>query len=122
MSAKIREVDAAMTPALQARVREAHPEVTSALLSGRRTGLAHGKKTAAGASERRGLLRAALAHDLDVAGIRARLGRSRVLPDDVLDAAACLATARRILEGRAQVLPEGTGERDARGLRMEIVA
>lgn len=120
--AKIREVDDAMTPALQARVREAHPEVTFAVLSGRRTGLPHAKKTTAGASERLGLLRAIFPRGLDVAAIRARLGRSRALPDDVLDAAACSVTARRILEGRALVLPEGPGERDPRGLRMEIVA
>jgi predicted RNase H-like nuclease len=80
------------------------------------------KKTTAGASERLGLLQAVFAHGIDVAGIRARLGKSRVLSDDLLDAAACLATARRILEERAHVLPEGPGERDARGLRMEIVA
>jgi predicted RNase H-like nuclease len=120
--AKIREVDDAMTPALQVRVREAHPELTFAFLSGRRTGLAHAKKTTAGASERLGLLQAMFPRGIDIAAIRARLGRSRVLPDDLVDAVACLATARRILDERALVLPEGPGERDARGLRMEIVA
>ena len=51
---KIREVDAAMTPRLQRRVREAHPECSFALLNG--GPLRFSKKTAAGEAERRALL------------------------------------------------------------------
>lgn len=60
--------------------------------------------------------------DLDPAAVRAILGKAAVGRDDVVDAAACLATARRIVSGQATVLPDGEQERDMRGLRMEIVA
>jgi predicted RNase H-like nuclease len=52
---KIAEVDRLMTPALQARVREAHPEVSFCILNG--TPLVHGKKSAAGQQERLAILR-----------------------------------------------------------------
>jgi predicted RNase H-like nuclease len=119
---KIREVDDAIDPALQDFVREAHPEVTFAVLSGRRCGLEHGKKTRDGRAQRSSLLAAALGRPLDVAAERTRLGRGRVGLDDLLDAVACLATAQRIQEGRAMVLPGPEVERDARSFRMEIVA
>jgi predicted RNase H-like nuclease len=114
---KIRKVDEAITPALQARVREVHPEVSFRLLKGRP--LQHSKKTSAGRKERVEIL------DSEGLGFdpqfeRLRLGRSLLAIDDLLDAAACLLTAERIAEGRAQVL--GDGAIDSRGLRMEIVA
>jgi hypothetical protein len=48
------------------------------------------------------------------------LGSSKVTVDELIDAAAALATADRICKGQATV----TGERrvDGRGLRMEVVA
>ena len=49
-----------------------------------------------------------------------RLGWTRVQPDDLLDAAACLLASKRVAEGGACVL--GDGAVDSRGLRMEIVA
>src|SRR5689334_1150579 len=48
--AKIREVDAIITPELQERVREAHPEVSFKVLAGR--ALEHSKKRIAGRDER----------------------------------------------------------------------
>jgi predicted RNase H-like nuclease len=119
---KIREVDDCIDPALQSIVREAHPEVTFAVLSGRRTGLEHGKKTREGRHQRLALLEAVFRSPIDFAAERTRLGRDRVGLDDLLDAVACLGTAHRIQEGQAMVLPSAEMERDARSLKMEIVA
>jgi predicted RNase H-like nuclease len=119
---KIREVDCCLDPDAQESVREAHPEVTFAFLSGQETGLAHPKKSLEGKELRQRILREALGIPFDVRGARERLGRERVGIDDLLDALACLATAERIQRGRAVTLPKGKVERDGRGLRMEIVA
>jgi predicted RNase H-like nuclease len=118
---KIRHVDALMTPARQAVVREVHPELVFAILSGRGRGLVEPKRTEAGERLRLRLLRRA-APRFDPAAVRAVLGPARVARDDVIDAVACLVAARRIALGKAVVLPEGVVEHDARGLRMEIVA
>jgi predicted RNase H-like nuclease len=118
---KIRQVDAVMTPARQAFVREVHPELVFALLSGRGHGLVEPKRTAAGERARLRLLRR-VAPRFDPAAVRARLGLGRVARDDVIDAVACMVAARRIALGKAVVLPDGSVVRDARGLRMEIVA
>jgi predicted RNase H-like nuclease len=118
---KIRHVDGLVTPQRQAFVREVHPELVFAILSGRGRGLIEPKRTAAGERLRRRLLRP-VAPRFDPARIRAALGLSRVARDDVIDAVACLVAAHRIALGKAVVLPAGEVERDARGLRMEIVA
>ena len=118
---KIRELDVRMTPARQAFVREAHPELVFAVLDGRGRGLVESKKTEAGERARRRLLRG-VAPDFDPAAVRAGLGRGGVARDDVIDAVACLVAARRVASGTMLVLPEGPVPRDARGLRMEIVA
>jgi predicted RNase H-like nuclease len=118
---KIRQVDALMTPALQARVREVHPEVVFALLAGRGSGLPQPKRTREGERLRLSLLRR-VAPRFDLDRVRGELGRARVARDDVIDAVACLVAASRIRQGKALVLPEDRVERDARGLRMEIVA
>jgi predicted RNase H-like nuclease/NTP pyrophosphatase (non-canonical NTP hydrolase) len=117
---RLRQLDALITPALQLHVREAHPELTFAVLAGG-GGLSFPKATAAGRKERLELLRPLLG-PLDLLAPRREMGREAVRPDDLLDAAACLVTAHRLRHGRALVLPEGEPERDGRGLRMEIVA
>lgn len=111
---KIREVDRVMTSALQARFVEAHPEMCFAAMDPGGP-IAMPKRTAPGRAER----------------VR-RLGRFfpdvhehlRRLPgvqlDDVIDAYACLWTARRVLRGEATHLPPAA-ELDERGLRAEIV-
>lgn len=106
--AKIREVDSALTPRLQTRIREAHPECSFRLLHG--GPLPHPKKAAQGLALRRRLL-------------RPHFGRLDAIPgaalDDVLDAYALLWSAGRLAAGRGLVLG---GERDSRGLRCEICA
>ncbi len=111
-----------MTPELQARVREAHPEVTFHLLASRRGGEALGrKKTPAGEAKRLDLLLHAVSR-FDPVAVRAKLGLRSVGRDDIIDAVACLVTARRIATGEAMVLPQGSVECDEHGLHVEIVA
>lgn len=117
---KIRDVDALMTPALQARVREAHPEIAFAEIACLGHGLAAPKKSHEGAAVRRDLLARHLALP-DIDGLYRALGPSRLQRDDIVDALVCLITAQRIARGEALVLP-ASAEYDARGLRMEIVA
>ncbi len=111
---KVREADAAMTPALQRRVVEAHPEVSLWALN-RGRAMAQPKKTSAGREERLAALSSAFEHDL--AAIAPPGGAAR---DDLLDACAVAWTARRLENGEAKRLP-ARRELDARGLRMEIV-
>lgn len=113
---KIREVDIAITPAMQAWLREAHPELAFAARAG--APLATRKATADGLHERLALLQRAGIR-VDPQRVRAELGATHVRPDDLVDAAVLLLTARRILEGTARILG---GDVDSRGLRMEIVA
>jgi predicted RNase H-like nuclease len=106
---KIAAVDAAITPDLQHRIVEAHPE-----LAFRRRACADllSKHTSAGLDQRRRL----------VAGLHPHRPLSRpagARPDDVLDAVVLTATARRLALGQADHL--GDGRCDARGLVMEIV-
>ena len=105
---KIREVDSAITPRLQRRIREAHPECSFRLLHG--GPLPHAKKTPPGLALRRRLL-------------RPHFGPLEAIPgaalDDVLDAYALLWSAGRVAAGTGLALGGG---RDARGLRCEICA
>lgn len=116
---KIREVDAAMTPALQLRVREVHPELVFASLSPAGRGLAASKKTEQGRRERLALLPPALA-----AAAPSRAGcpfpAAAVALDDYVDALAALVTAGRLARGEACRVPQEGVDRDARGLVMEI--
>ncbi len=112
---RIREVDQLMTPELHAHVREGHPEVIFAKMNG--GPLKHGKKSREGERERLCLLRRA-GIVIDPHAERERLGRGVGL-DDIIDAAACLATAKRLTEGKAGPIPAPT---DGKNLQMEIVA
>jgi predicted RNase H-like nuclease len=114
---KMREIDALMTPALQARVRECHPELAFATLAG--APMAHPKRTREGRAERLAALTAA---GLPREALEPHpFPRRLAAPDDLLDAAAVALSARRIARGEALVLPEAP-PLDPRGLRMEIVA
>jgi predicted RNase H-like nuclease len=89
-------------------VREAHPEVSFALLKG--APMRFAKKSAEGEAERVRLLRPIFCEIPTVPG---------AARDDVLDAFALLWSARRARRGHARVL--GGDERDERGLTCEIV-
>lgn len=120
---KIREVDLALraAPALAARVHEVHPELAFWRLNGERA-LSEPKKVK-GVCYPPGL---ALRRDLLVAG---GIPASVVISappkgagaDDLLDALACAAIARRLHAGRAQPFPDPPG-RDAFGLPVAIWA
>ena len=112
---KIRELDAALRPADQARVREAHPELIFHHLNG--WDALPGKRSREGRAARLSILKAA---GLDaIEPLLDLYPRMRVQPDDILDAAACALAARRMLRGEAVCLPKSP-LRDPRGLRMEI--
>lgn len=109
---KIKEVDAAVTSALQAVVTEGHPEVSFAQMNG---GMAipFKKASAAGRAARLDLL---APHFPDVHTV---VERYPGLREDIIDAYAMLWTGRRIRNGTALQLPEVSAT-DSRGLRMQI--
>jgi len=120
---KIAEVDRSMTPAYQARVHEAHPELAFWALRGRQATVFN-KKTVEGRSERVTALESAghpafLRLKAALGAALACLPRRDVAPDDIVDAYALAWTALRIATGQAERLPESP-PRDAKGLRMEI--
>jgi predicted RNase H-like nuclease len=120
---KMREIDVLMTPELQLRVFEVHPELAFWALN-RGCALPLPKKLKSrphppGLELRRGLLQAA-GFPMDALP-PSSYRDAEVGADDLLDACACAWSARRILEGRALRFPQ-TPPVDARGLRMEINA
>lgn len=114
---KIREVDEAMTPALQQRMHEAHPELAFLRLQG---GPVSGKHGAAGVAQRKRLLDGVspeFTRALQL-GLN-RYPRRLVKPDDLLDALALVLTAWHGFSGTGLRLPQSP-DRDLRGLAMEI--
>jgi len=120
---KIREVDACLlaNPLLQDRVFETHPELAFWRLNGERAldlpKKIKGRVHEPGMILRRGLLRRAGLPD-DLIDLDPPRGAAT---DDLLDALACAAIARRIHAGRATPFPHPP-PRDAFGLRMAIWA
>lgn len=119
--AKIREIDEAITPHNQRRIREVHPELAFWRLNGE-AAMALPKKirgriNPAGMDERRAVL---ARHGFDP-GFLARQPPRGAAADDFLDACACLAIARRLLSGLARPFPDPP-LRDERGLDMAIWA
>jgi predicted RNase H-like nuclease len=118
---KMREVDALITPALQERVVECHPEVAFWALNGEQP-LGAPKKTRsqahpAGLALRRFLLAQA---GYSLAFLQAvRFKAHEAGPDDFLDACACSWSAARIASGRGVRFPAEPPV-DGKGLRMEI--
>ena len=120
---KIREVDEALRAdaALASRTFEVHPEVAFWRLNGERP-LDEPKKVKSrpyepGLALRRGLLIAAGLPRAIVESAQAK----GAAPDDLLDALACAAIARRIHAGIAEPFPKSP-PRDAYGLPMAIWA
>lgn len=111
---KIAEIDRAIVPADQVRLREAHPELIFHHWNAWRP--LPSKKLREGLRLRHSLLARAGLSAPDVATLFPR----RVAgPDDLLDGAACALIAERISTGRARRLPQDP-PCDKRGLRMEI--
>jgi predicted RNase H-like nuclease len=111
---KIREVDQSMTPAMQQRVREGHPELCFAMMNEGKP-MRFNKRTQHGQVERLNLL---LSHFPD---ITMHLGTITGARTDILDAYACLWTAGRAANGKAMSLTLET-EVDGKGLKAEIIA
>jgi len=112
---KTAEVEQAMEPYWQRTVFEVHPELSFFQLNGDQP-VRHSKHTEPGRTERSELLRKRLPGvervlDADLRGAAAA---------QLIDAAACLWTARRIASRAVARLPEDP-EWDAMGLRMELV-
>jgi predicted RNase H-like nuclease len=114
---KILEVDRLMTPALQRRVLEAHPELAFRALNGG-SALASRKRSPQGMAERWRLLRNVIPNLPPAAALPTCL-RGVCATDDYVDAIAVAWTAARFLEGRATRVPAQPPV-DQRGLRMEI--
>lgn len=113
---KIAEVDDVVTSALQARVREVHPELCFTEANGGKP-LVHGKKRSKGRVERVQLL-----ERVGYPGALGLLGPGHsgdAKPDDLLDACIACWTAERVAAGTATCLP-AMPPRDTRELRMEI--
>ena len=110
---KIAEVDAAMSPELQRRVIEVHPEVCFRGAAG--CHMKYYKRTKEGFQERHAVLQRVFAQ----ATIPERRRLHGAAPDDILDAAIAAWTAMRHARGQAeQVFPAAL--RDPRGLLMSI--
>jgi predicted RNase H-like nuclease len=107
---RIEDVDGVMTPELQSRVFEVHPELSFAAMAGGPAVLTP-KRTAAGSKERRALLQRT--------GICVPERPAGAAVDDLLDACALTWSARRVADGIASHVPDAPS-RDARGLRMEL--
>lgn len=107
---KIREVDEIMTPARQATIGEAHPELIFWNLAGRL--LLESKVSAQGREQRIALL-----EQRGFTRLRKWLTQRHgtgIGRDDLIDACACAVAARDSTQS------VGDGEIDPRGLRMEI--
>jgi predicted RNase H-like nuclease len=109
------EVAQEMGPYRQRTVFEVHPELSFYQLNGDQP-LEHTKRSAQGRQERHTLLEARIPGVERI--LEARL--KRVRRHHLLDATACLWTARRIL-GRAMTRLPMDPEWDSQGLRMEFV-
>lgn len=111
---KIREVDDLLDPQKQLKIREGHPEVSFALMNGRKS-MSYAKRHTSGRDERITLLRSTFP---DVLSAMSGLERFAI---DAIDAYAMLWSARRLVDGTNQTFPEKAAF-DQRGLRMEMVA
>lgn len=123
---RIKAVDAAIDPVAQNHVIESHPEVSFrhlCLQPGQRASDVRlaSKKVAVGAGQRLAALQAWLPDIVDALAQIPADPRVTVALDDALDAVACAWSTDRWSDGRGSSFPEDD-VRDARGLRMSIVA
>lgn len=119
---RIRELDALLTPDLQARVWESHPELSFLAMTGAPT--PHPKRTQAGQAARIDALQRTLSESGDALASLMAAFRQQVAPkhagiDDLLDACALAWSALRHIRGKSE-LCLGDPAHDARGLQMAI--
>lgn len=114
---KICQVDELMTPVLQNRVREIHPEISFRALNNKRP-MRHNKKRFVGRKERMELLSAIFENVERIISEARKAGKAA--PDDILDALVAAWTAGRAVSGKTKTLPEKP-EIDSKGLRMEML-
>jgi len=113
---KICHVDDLITPALQERVREIHPEVSFWALNDKKP-MRQNKKTVPGQARRHKLLQEIFT---DMDSILAQMPLHGYVMDDALDALVAAWTAGQTVIGKAGTLPQKP-EFDSKGLRMEIL-
>jgi predicted RNase H-like nuclease len=115
---KLCQVDEWIHPHNQKQVREVHPELCFYEMDRGRP-MRYGKRDPRGRQERRALLyEGGFRGMIETALVQTR--RSEVGEDDILDACAACWTAARILNDRANVIPETDDAVDSRGLKMQI--
>ena len=114
---KIRQVDEVVTPQLQRRVREIHPEISFCALNSGKP-VQYPKRKLAGRKERVRLLSPIFPDVQELLASARKPGE--VAADDILDALVAVWTAGQAVIGRAKTLPGEPG-RDRKGLRMEIL-
>ncbi len=114
---RIRELDVHMTPVVQRRVFEVHPEVSFRGWNDDQS-MRHSKRTADGRAERAALIDERFGADTRQAAILSMRGKAASV-DDIHDAFACLWSAERIARGVSVKLPS-QAPTDVIGLRMEI--
>lgn len=113
---RIRQVDNVVTPALQQRVREIHPEIAFWALNGQKP-LEYRKRIPEGKQERLKLLRRV---SPDINGSLLQSGPPGTAADDILDAMVAAWTAAQTVSGNIETLPSAP-KVDSKGLRMEII-
>jgi predicted RNase H-like nuclease len=107
---RIEDVDSVMTPDLQSRVFEVHPELSFAAMNSGDPVRAP-KRSSTGAKERRALLQRG--------GVGVPERPAGAALDDLLDACALAWSACRVAGGTARRVPDRP-VCDSRGLRMEL--
>ena len=117
ISPNVREVDEAMKPGMQERVREVHPELAFRSLNGD-VSVPLNKKTEDGRDHRWRLLRSVLP-DLPHSAALPPALRGLCQTDDYIDALVCAWTAVCVARGTARHIP-AEPDTDDRGLRMEM--
>lgn len=119
---KLREVDAVMTPQLQERVKEVHPELC--FFAANKEPMQDSKKRRNGMNERLGILSFLYRREWNEGWNQANqmFARQWVALDDIIDAHIACWTAERIFNREAQHIPENPQNPpiDENGLRMEM--
>ncbi len=112
---KIREVDNRMTPDMQGRIYEVHPEVSFWAMNGQQA-MRHSKRKREGLEER---LNALSSHFSNIPELLASVDSAWAKPDDLLDAAAAAWSAERIAGGDGTCVTDSV-QIDTKDLRMNI--